>query len=255
MKRKNNYLSIVLQFLIASFFIILIFYSIIYSFQYSLNIPSLLFIYLPVLIQEVTYTAMAYQLFQIPEINKGVETKLLHLILLFLSIDGLIIIPTFYASTGIFLLSSLIIGKIHLFSILSIALLFLFCGLIKNDIGTKKYKNNTVFFITIALLLVYFQNIQAPTTMNNNLPLVPSTSFTILVISISLLAISAYLPSYWKDKSHHNMFRTISYAIIIISSTVLRYTLTIPFIFTLVAIPLLIFGIVLFLVNLKSYSI
>lgn len=249
MEKINKFIAILIQTILSLSFITLMSISLIKGDFH------LIFFYAPIFIQELLYLIIAYLLFQIPEINKGIETKILHLILIFLTLGGIKIIPSFQLSTGWFFLSSLIIGKTHLLSMLTSAFLFVLCGILKNEIGGKKYKHFLISFITISFLLVSYQRIKTPIMDNINYPLLPSLSFTTLFISIQLISILSFLPSYWHDRSKHNMIRTVSFIIMIISSSLLAYQLIIPYYLTIIATILIIFSEILFIVNMQSYTI
>jgi hypothetical protein len=212
-------------------------------------------IYLPILIQEVAYLFMAYQLQQLPEVNKEIDNKLLQINLLLLSLDGIVILPLLHQFGFIYLLSPIVIAKIHMFCSMASVLLLLLGGLHSNEVGSKKYKVNTLFMFALSLIIVYFQPIQSPTINEPYLAINPSAGFVTLLIIISVLAIVSYLPSYQKDRSYHNLIRIISFSVFIFSTTCLRNYYTLPLPVTIIALVLLLSSITMYMINIKSYTI
>lgn len=256
MKNKNTkYVTLFLQIIISLFFISVIIYSFSRTYDSNNSILLKILMYLPILIQEISYLFMAYQLHQLSEMNKEIDNRLLHIILLLLSLDGIVILPLSHQFGIIYLLSPIIIGKIHMFCSLSSVLLLLLGGLHSNEIGSKEYKMNTIFMFALSLIIVYFQQIQAPTLNEPYLALIPSSNFIVLLIIISILAIISYFPSYWKDRSFHNLIRIISFGVFIFSTTCLRNYYTLPLPITIIAIVLLLTSITMYVLNIKSYTI
>ncbi|MCK9191563.1 MAG: hypothetical protein M0P10_08510 [Sphaerochaetaceae bacterium] len=256
MKNKNSkYLLLFTQFIISLLFGGLAIYAFSISYNSGNALYKNMFIYLPILIQEIFYALMSYQLYQLPEMNKEIDNKLLHLNLLLLSFDGIIILALSSQQITLNIISPLIVGKIHLFCSLSSMLLFLLGGIYSNEVGSTKYKINTAFMLVLSAFIVNFQEIPSPTAAEYFYPIVPSNEFITLLIIISLLAIISYTPSYWKDRSFHNLVRIIAFGIMILSATILRNYYTLPLTIIFIAIVLLISSIIMYVINIKSYTI
>lgn len=256
MKNKNTkYLTLILQIIISMFFIFVVIYSFSKTYNSSNSTMLNVFVYLPILIQEIAYLFMAYQLQQLPEMNKEIDNRLLHIILLLLSLDGIVILPLSHQFGLFYILSPIVIGKIHMFCSIASVLLLLLGGLHSNEVGSKKYKLNAVFAFVLSLVIVYFQPGQSPTINEPYLAINPSTGFVTLLIIISVLAIISYFPSYWKDRSYHNLIRIISFSVLIFSTTCLRNYYTLPLPVTIIALVLLLTSITMYVINIKSYTI
>lgn len=249
MEKINNYIAMTLQAFLSLTFISLIGYTL------FINNKASFFLYLPIFVQAVLFLIISYLLFKIPEINKGIENKILHFIFLLLTLDGIKILPTMQKEAGFYLLSSSSIGYIHLFSALTIGFLFILSGILKTEINTKKYRHYLLFFVTFSLLIVSLQRIQNPSIDDVNLPLHPTTGFTIMFILIQISAIFSHIPNYIHDRSKHNRTKTIAFIMMIIASAFLLYQIELPFYFTLFNSILLIFSEVLYIINIQSYTI
>lgn len=256
MKNKQiKYFTLFLQLIISLIVIGIIIYSFSQVYKMDNIVMIVSFLYFPILIQEIAFFCMAYQLHQLPEVNKEIANKLLHINLILLALDGIIIIPLSNLSIGSIFLTPVMISKIHMFCSLSSGLLFLLGGLHSDEVGSKKYKVNAIFMMVLALVIVYFQPPQSPTVNNQYLAINPSAKFVTLLIIVSLLAMISYFPSYWKDRSYHNLIRIISFSVLILSTTALRNYYTLPLIVTFIATILLITSIIMYVVNIKSYTI
>jgi len=253
--KQTKYLTLILQIIISIIIISIVLFS--FSKTYNSSNRNMLnvFVYLPILIQEIAYLFMAYQLHQLPDVNKEIANRLLHTNLLFLALDGIVILPFSHQFGFMFILSPIVVGKIHMFCSMASVLLFLLGGLHSNEVGSKRYKVNTVFMLTLTLLIVYFQPTQSPTVNQPYLAINPSAGFVTLLIIVSVLAIISYLPSYWKDRSYHNLIRIISFSVLIFSTTCLRNYYTLPLPVTIIALILLVTSISMYVINIKSYTI
>lgn len=230
-------------------------YKLTLNYNADLSIVENLSIYLPILIQEIAYLLLALQLYQLPDIDKEIDNKLLHFTLLLLSLDGIVIFPLSQELLWGFILPPVAAGKIHLFAMLASSLLFFIGGLHSKDGGTPKYKASPLFAVIFTLFVISFQQISSPTINSPFAQIIPSKDFIVFVIIIDILAIISYFPSYWNDRSVHNRVRIISFSILIFSTTILRLYFILPFIISIVSLILLILSMILYVVNLKSYTI
>ncbi|MBK5201765.1 MAG: hypothetical protein JJE21_09600 [Spirochaetaceae bacterium] len=253
--RSFKYISILIQLFLSIYLCAYIIYKLTLNYDASLSIVENIYIYFPIFIQEIAYLLLAIQLYQLPDINKQIDNKLLHFNLILLSLDGIVIFPLSQELLWNFILPPVAAGKIHLFVMLASALLFFVGGLHSNEGGTSKYKASPIFALIFTMLVVNFQQISSPTT---NLPfasIIPSNSFIEFVIIVAILAIISYFPSYWNDRSVHNLVRIISFSVLILATTVLRLYFILPFIVSMISIILLVLSMILYVVNLKSYTI
>lgn len=253
--RSFKYITIIIQFIISMSLISFITYKLILNYDDNISIFKNIFFYLPILIQEVAYLLLAIQLYQLPDINKEIDNKLLHINLILLSLDGIIIFPLSYHLDWVSILPPLLIGRIHLFVMLSSALLFFIGGLHSNEAGRTKFKYSPLFSIIFSILVVNLQQISSPITNLHYISIIPSKSYSLFVILVAILAIISYFPSYWNDRSIHNRIRIISFSVLILTTTILRFYYLLPFIIYATSVIFLLLSMILYVVNIKSYTI
>ncbi len=255
MKKNYQYFLVSLQGIISLFFILCIGFSFVEALRFNLNIDSLTFNFFSIIIQLLTYMFLAIGLCQMNEPRRWGDSPLLHYVLLTLSIDGIIVLPTLYLTTNIYLLSPILIGKIHLFSIISSTFFLILCGINQKETN-KKTSNQTVFFtFSLSLIFTYLIKINSPTTTEPLKMIIASPLLNIFFIIFTIIAVLSFIPSYLKDKTTHNKLKTFSYILFTIALSVLRYSLNLNFIVLIVTLVLLVASTVSLIINMKSYSI
>lgn len=253
--RSFTYITLIVQLFLSITLCTYIVYEFVINYSSNTTIVNNIYLYFPVFVQEIAYALLAFQLYQLPDINKEIDNKLLHFNLILLSLDGIIIFPLSQQLLWGVILPPAVAGKIHIFVMLASALLFFVGGLHSEEGGTTKYKSSPIFALIFTLLVVDSQHIPSPTTTLPYASIIPSNAFLVFVIIVAILAMISYIPSYWNDRSVHNRIRIISFGVLILATTVLRMYFILPFMITLIAIIFLILSMILYVVNIKSYTI
>lgn len=255
MKKKYQYLLVTIQSIISVFFISLIIFSTIEALRFNKDLSNTHSIFISTFIQLIIYEYLAIQLCQMSEPRKWGDSPLFHYVLLALSFDGIIILPSFQKLTNIILISPIIIGKIHIFSLTASFLFLLLCGLNQKRTNNKGYNQNVLFTLSLSLVFSYFIKINSPTISD---PLKMITLTPLLknfFFSLSFFSIFSFIPSYLKDKTSHNKLKTFSYCFFILSITILKSSLSLPIILVMIILIILITSSITLIINMKSYSI
>ena len=255
MKKKFQLTIITLQGAISLIYILSVLYILIDNLRFNTNLYFNNQNFFSIVIQLITFFALAIQIYQMNEPQRNSSTSLLLLVLLMLSLDGIVLLPDLFKALKITIISPIIIGKLHIFSIIYSTLLLILCGINQNERNTKNTNNQIVFTFAIAFILTYVININSPTINNPYYMLDTSIQFKIFFIILMLLAILSFVPSYLTDKTKHNKLKTYSYIFFTISLACLKSSNNINLIIQIFALLLLISSSVILTINLKSYSI
>jgi hypothetical protein len=255
MKKKYQYILVTIQFIISLAFVILIGYSFLDIIRFNKNLAIINENNLSIIIQFIVYGYLAIQLCQMNEPIRWSDSPLLHFVLLFLCFDGVITLPYFFSTINLYLISPLIIGKIHIFSLISSTIFLILCGINQKDTNFKNSNQNIFLALSLAILLTFVIDVNSPTEAQPLNMLITATSFKVFYILINLIAILSFIPSYLKDKTTHNKRKTYSYILFTISLAILRYTISLNYIIFICAILLLIGSSISLIINMKSYSI
>ncbi len=255
MKKKYQYLLVIIQSIISLFFISLIIFSTIEALRFNKNLSSIHSIFISNIIQLIVYEYLAIQLCQMSEPRKWGDSPLFHYVLLALSIDGITILPSFQELTNITLISPIIVGKIHIFSLISSLLFLILCGLNQKKANIKGYNQNVLFTLSLSLVISSFIKINSP-TISNHLKMITLTPlFKSFYFFLSFFAILSFLPSYLKDKTSHNKLKTYSYCFFILSIAILKSSLSLHYLLIIFLLFILITSSITLIINMKSYSI
>lgn len=254
MKKQNQLIIVIVQFIITFTLIIYAFISLIDSFRFFSSSYNN-FIALSYLIQLLCFSYISLQIYQMNEPRRQVFSISLLFALLNLSINYLIILPTFFNTFNIIILNPTILGKIHNFTILNALLLFILCGINQNRTNPKNQNYIIIMTFLLSLFLTYSIPVNSPTMSNKLLFFEAKPLFNYIYILFIILGMLSYIPSFIQDKSKHNRLKTISFILLVLSIGVLNYSNNLNILFTLIALFVLIFSSIFLVINLKSYSI
>ncbi|MCH3917669.1 MAG: hypothetical protein LKE40_09450 [Spirochaetia bacterium] len=211
--------------------------------------------FLPIFIREIIYVVVAFQLLQLSPRNVDLETQSLHILLLCLSLDGLIVLPSFQQVVKINLIPMVFIAEVHLFCLIFAALLFFLIALFRNEVNTKTNAQYILFALIFSLVIVKITPISSPTTTNIWLPLVPQQKFNILFTALMLVALLTLNPFSWKSYSRHGKIKFISYTLLMLATFLARFEFVNLFFGNLLSVLFLLVGSFLLIQNIRTYRI
>lgn len=255
MKKNYQYLLVTIQLIISLFFLGIIVFSFIDIIRFDKDIALFSPISFSIFVQLFVYGYLAIELCQMNEPIRWSDSPLLHYVLLTLSLDGIIILPSFFDNINAYIFSPILMGKIHLFSIISSTIFLILCGINQKETNYKNSNHLVLFTISFSLFLTYFIKINNPTAEQPLNMFLSSLYFKIFFICLNIIAILSFIPSYLKDKTKHNKLKTYSYILFTISLGILRYNINLNLGVLFITLLLLIASSKFLIVNMKSYSI
>jgi len=255
MKKNYQYLLVTIQIIISLVFIGIITFSFLDIVRFNRALALFSPDSFSILIQLFVYAYLAIELCQMNEPIRWNDSPLLHYVLLSLCLDGIIILPTFFETIDFYLLSPVLMGKIHLFSIISSTIFLILCGINQKETNYKNSNHLVLFTVSFSLFLTYLIKINSPTFDKPLNMFITSTPFKIFFICANIIAIISFIPSYLKDKTKHNKLKTYSYILFTISLAILRYSINLNLVVLFAALILLIASSKFLIINMKSYSI
>ncbi len=255
MKKQNQLIIVISQIIITFALFIFFLISVINSFRFfsasnRINLKSL-----SILIQLIFFSYISIQIYQMNEPRRQVFSSAFLLALLNLSLNYLIIFPTFFSSFNIMLISPTILGKIHNFTLLNTLLLLILSGINQNRNNIKNINYEIFISILTSLFVTYSIPINSPTVFDSYLFFKQKPLYIYIYIIFIILGILSYIPSFIQDKSKHNKLKTISFVLFVISIGILNCSLNINIIIIIISLLILAFSSVFLIFNLKSYSI
>ena len=255
MKKQNQLLIVVSQIIITFTLFVFFFISVINSFRFFSNSNKINLKVLSLLIQLVIFSYISIQIYKMNEPRRHVFSSAFLLALLNLSINYLIIFPTFFSNIHIIFLNPTIFGKIHNFTLLNTLLLLILSGINQNRTNIKNVNFEIYFSFLISLFVSYSIPINSPTIFNNYIIYKQKPLFIYIYILFIILGILSYIPSFIQDKSKHNKLKTISFVLFVLAIGILKCSLNVNIFITAISLFILAFSSVFLIFNLKSYSI
>lgn len=255
MKKKYQLIVLVSQFVISfCLFIYIILYLInsLRFFNYNLASFVKTFSYI---IQLFCFSYLSLKIYQMNEPRRNNFSNIFLFALLSLSINLLIIIPNTINNFDIIFLSQIVIGKLNIFSLFSSALFLILCGINQNKRNLKNNNFEIFLILCISIFISYVSPLSSPTIQNSLTILELPILIKIIFISLILLSIFSFIPSYLQDKTTHNKLKTVSFILFVSSIGLLRYSINLNYLIEIFSLFLLLFSSIYLIINLKSYSI
>lgn len=255
MKKLFQYILVTLQIIVSLLFVSIIVFSFIDTLRFNKDFSPLAVNSISMIIQLVVFLYIAIELCLMNEPIRWDDSPLLHFVLLTLCFDGVITLPYFFETINLYLISPIILGKIHIFSIISSTMFLILCGVNQNETNYKKNNIIILFTLSASLLLTYFIGIKSPTSSQPLNMFVFSSIFRIFFIISTIIAIISFIPSYLTDRTRHNKLKTFSYILFTIALGILRYSINVTIPLVIIALLVLIASSISLIINMKSYSI